>query len=117
KRGIPALTDSRRRDVPPTPSQMNDSELKFAHPTLDDGAAVAALVRESGALEPNTTYAYLLLSHYFGESSLLCRRGSELVGCVLGFRVPGRPRTLFIWQIGVSPSARGRGLASKILDE
>jgi L-2,4-diaminobutyric acid acetyltransferase len=96
---------------------MNDSEVKFAHPTLDDGAAVATLVRETGALEPNTTYAYLLLTQYFGESCLVARRGTELVGCVLGFRIPERPRVLFVWQIGVAPSARGRGLASKILDE
>ena len=96
---------------------MNPSEVTFHPPTLEDGAAVSALVRESGALEPNTTYAYLLLCHHFGDTCLVAREGDSIVGCALAYRIPARPQVLFIWQIGVAPQARGRGLASKILDE
>jgi L-2,4-diaminobutyric acid acetyltransferase len=68
-------------------------------------------------LEPNTTYAYLLLCHHFSETCLIAKEGKSVIGCILGYRIPERPQVLFIWQIGVAPAARGRGLASKILDE
>lgn len=96
---------------------MKPSEVTFLPPTLEDGAAVAALVRESGALEANTTYAYLLLCHHFSDTCLVAKDEGNIVGCAIGYRIPARPKVLFVWQIGVAPQARGRGLASKILDE
>ncbi len=39
----------------------------------------------------------------------------DLVGSVTGYAVPDRPDTLFVWQVAVHPSARGRGLARTML--
>lgn len=38
-----------------------------------------------------------------------------MVGFVSGYLVPSRPTTLFIWQVAVSESARGTGLATRML--
>lgn len=96
-------------DDPPT------TDYRLRAPTLEDGAAVGMLVREVGTLEANTGYAYLLLSHHFSDTCVVAERDDKLVGCVLAYRLPKDPRVLFIWQIGVAESERGRGLAKKML--
>jgi L-2,4-diaminobutyric acid acetyltransferase len=84
-------------------------------PTVHDGAAIWALVRELGVLEPNTCYAYLLLCTHFAETCLVAERGGELLGFVLGYRPPSRPEAVFVWQIGVHADARGEGLGKRLL--
>ena len=84
-------------------------------PSVDDGAAIWELVRESGTLEPNTCYAYLLLATHFAPTCLIAARGGEQVGFVLAYRPPARPEVIFVWQIGVRPDCRGRGLAKRML--
>lgn len=86
-------------------------------PEAEDAAAVSQLVREAGTLEPNTTYAYLLLCSHFSETSAVAEADGRLVGCVLGYRIPDRPRTLFVWQIGVHSSARRNGVGRRLLSE
>ena len=41
----------------------------------------------------------------------------EIVGFVTGFRPPEHPEVLFVWQVGVDASMRGRGLAKRLLRE
>src|SRR5690606_35701876 len=38
-----------------------------------------------------------------------------IAGAVVGFRPPRDPSVVFVWQVGVSPDYRGRGLASDLL--
>lgn len=40
---------------------------------------------------------------------------NKLVGFVSGYRLPDNPKALFIWQVGVDDSMRGRGLAKKMI--
>lgn len=86
-------------------------------PLIEDAATVAALVRAAGALEPNTTYAYVLLCSHFSGTSAVAEVGQSLVGCALGYRIPERPDTLFLWQVGVASALRGRGVARQLLDQ
>jgi L-2,4-diaminobutyric acid acetyltransferase len=41
--------------------------------------------------------------------------GDRLVGFVTGYRPPGKPEVLFVWQIGVDASQRGQGLGGRLL--
>jgi L-2,4-diaminobutyric acid acetyltransferase len=82
----------------------------------EDGATIAALVRECGVLDPNSTYAYVLLGDRFGEHGVVADDAGTVVGFVSGFRDPRDPRVLFLWQVGVAARARGQGLATKLLD-
>ena len=43
--------------------------------------------------------------------------GDDLVGFVSGYLIPGRPDTLFVWQVAISERVRGRGLATKLLKQ
>ena len=93
-------------------------EATLRGPTPADGPAMWALVRDSGALDLNSPYAYLLLGSHFAATSLLAVRPSDggLLGFVGAYHPPPRPAVLFIWQIGVSATARRQGLASRLLD-
>jgi L-2,4-diaminobutyric acid acetyltransferase len=70
----------------------------------------------SETVDTNSPYSYLMLGEYFAENCAVAERDGELVGFVTGFRPFEDPETLFIWQIAVSESVRGHGVASRLLD-
>lgn len=81
-----------------------------------DGKIVANIVRASGVLDVNSTYAYVLLCDRFGDTCVMAEEddGAPL-GFVTGFRPPNKPDTIFVWQVGVNAAARGRGVARAML--
>jgi L-2,4-diaminobutyric acid acetyltransferase len=91
--------------------------FQFTRPTESDGAAIYSLVRDGGTLELNSAYAYLLMGAHFGDTSVIARDVSVLCGFVWAYRLPQRPNTLFVWQIGVAPDYRGHGLGHALLSE
>lgn len=103
----------------PAPLHLRSSTHEkacFSAPTSAEAKAVADLVRRVGNLEPNTTYAYLLLCSHFAESCVVAKCQDELVGVLLGYRKPADPSRLFIWQVGTKAEMRGQGLAGAMLD-
>lgn len=74
-----------------------------------------ALVRDSGALDLNSPYAYLLICTDHAATSLVATRDDELVGFVAAYRPPPEPAAVFVWQIGVVPHVRGQGLARRLV--
>lgn len=74
-----------------------------------------SLVRASRVLDLNSPYAYLLVCSHFAATSAVAERAGALVGFVAAYAPPGRPDTLFVWQIGVAEAARGCGLATRLL--
>ncbi|MDN5863155.1 MAG: L-2,4-diaminobutyric acid acetyltransferase, partial [Salinisphaera sp.] len=55
--------------------------LRF--PTLDDGAAIWQLVRDTGVLDENSAYASLLVAEHFAATSVVAE--AEAAGAVIGF--------------------------------
>ncbi|MGH8370897.1 MAG: diaminobutyrate acetyltransferase [Gammaproteobacteria bacterium] len=92
------------------------AKLSLRMPTRDDGAAVWNLVGESGGLEQNSAYAYLLLCTHFRDTCVVAERDRQLLGCVLAYRPPSESDCVFVWQVGVAPEARGQGLGGEMLD-
>lgn len=88
---------------------------RFRNPVPDDGTSVWELVRESGVLDINSAYSYILLGEYFSDTCLVAERRGEIVGFVSGFIPQQHPDVLFVWQIAVAGSERGRGLARTLL--
>jgi L-2,4-diaminobutyric acid acetyltransferase len=86
-------------------------------PRLADAAAVWTLVRDSGRLDLNSPYCYLLLCRDFTATSAVAEADGGVVGFVTAYRLPDRPDTLFVWQIGVAAPYRGRGVAGRLLDD
>jgi L-2,4-diaminobutyric acid acetyltransferase len=81
-----------------------------------DGAALWRLVGQVGTLELNSAYAYLLMASDFGATCMVAEAADgSLVGAVIGLRPPREPDCAFVWQVGVLPGWRGRGLALALL--
>lgn len=93
------------------------SEPVIRSATAEDGAGVWRLVGESGVLDLNSSYAYLLVLDHFGDTSVVAEHEGEIVGFITGFRPPREPEAVFVWQVAVAESMRGRGLARRLLDE
>ncbi len=90
--------------------------LRFETPTAKDGAAMWELVSRS-TLDQNSAYKYIMMGHYFAETCVLAKADNKLAGFATAFIPPGQEDVVFIWQIGVDSSQRGKGLATKMINE
>lgn len=106
---------SQTTDPDRTRPPRGGAEYSFRHPRPEDGASLFDLVRTSGALEANSAYAYVMACDHFAGTCLLALREGRAAGFVLAFVSPARPDAVFVWQIGVAPSERGRGLGQTLL--
>lgn len=89
--------------------------IRCAKPVIGDAAAIWALASDSGALDVNSPYFYLTFCNQFADTSIVAKSDSGVVGFIAGMRPPDQADTLFVWQIAVSPTHRGRGVAHEML--
>ncbi len=100
------------------PDRTTDRPLRVRSrvPTAGDGADMWRIAQAT-TLDRNSPYAYVLWGDQFGRTSRIAEDRDGPVGFVTGHLVPDRPDTLFVWQVGVAGRARGRGVASLLLDD
>lgn len=89
--------------------------MKIRRPCAEDGARVWRLVESSGVLDCNSAYVYLLLCTHFSDTCAVAEDDGKLLGFVTGYRLPDKPDTWFVWQVGVNAMARGRGIGKRLL--
>ena len=90
--------------------------MKIRHPTRHDGAAIHRITRDTGVLDVNSAYAYLIMATRFSDTTVVAEDDDgAVVGFITGFIPPRRPDVLFVWQVGVDASARGQGAATRML--
>lgn len=90
--------------------------LVFRTPTEEDGKQIWELIQDTGVLDLNSSYSYLMWAKYFDETSVVVEANDQqIVGFISGFIPPKSPDTLFIWQVAVDASQRGQGIASRML--
>jgi L-2,4-diaminobutyric acid acetyltransferase len=75
-----------------------------------------ALAQRSG-LDLNSPYAYVMWGEYHAAASIVAEVDGELIGFIIGFRVPDSWHTVFVWQIAVDERQRGEGIGGRMLDE
>lgn len=92
-----------------------DTGVTFRKPRVTDGAKIWNLVCQSGVLDENSCYAYVLLCDHFADTCLVAEMQGDVVGFVSAYRPPVRPDAVFVWQIGVSAKARRQGLGKRLL--
>jgi len=92
------------------------ANMTYRCATVEDGQHLWSMVKQVGSLEQNTAYFYLLMSRMFDETCLVAEdsQGKRL-GFVMALRPPRRPQSIFVWQVGVAPEARGKGVATGLL--
>ena len=84
-------------------------------PLKEDGSRVWALVKDSGSLDLNSAYCYIMLCEFFKDTCVLVEKEKELAGFISAYILPGEPETLFIWQVAVKSNFRGKGLAKSMI--
>lgn len=93
----------------------NGPYLRYRTPHPGDAAPVWRLIRDGGRLDLNSAYCYMLQFRYFADTCVIAERDGRIVGFVTGFIPPINDNVLFVWQIGVSPEARGQGIGKELL--
>ncbi len=95
--------------------QNTTGEVIFRAPNPDEGGTIWQLVRDTGTLDLNSSYLYLLLARDFADTCVVAVRDGELLGFASGYRRPANPTVIFLWQIGIAPTAQGQGLGKRLL--
>jgi L-2,4-diaminobutyric acid acetyltransferase len=92
-----------------------DVTVELRAPLSTDGHALNQLVAASPPLDTNSVYCNLLQCLHFAETSVAAVLNGKLVGFISAYCPPNDPETLFVWQVVVAESARGSGLAKRML--
>jgi L-2,4-diaminobutyric acid acetyltransferase len=93
------------------------NKVVLRQPREEDGASIWRLVRDTGVLDVNSAYSYLMLCKFFSDTCVVAEHDGQIVGFVSAFRLPANPQTLFVWQVAVAESQRGNGLGKALLQE
>ncbi|MGH3910248.1 MAG: diaminobutyrate acetyltransferase [Pseudonocardiaceae bacterium] len=117
-----AQQDEPRRDEPEhridqrrVDHRVDAAGVTIAEPESTDGPHLWRLARDSGVLDMNSSYAYLLWCRDFAGTSAVARVDGTAVGFVTGFVRPAAPDTVMVWQVAVDVGQRGRNLAGRML--
>jgi L-2,4-diaminobutyric acid acetyltransferase len=94
---------------------LNGHEVMLRKPNPDDGYAIYRLIKQSPPLDPNSVYSYYLLCRHFSDTGVVAEQQGEIVGFISAYLEPNSPDTLFVWQVVVADSQRGKGLAKRML--
>lgn len=89
-------------------------QLTLRKPEPTDGSAVWELVRECKPLDENSMYCNLVQAEHFRDTCVVAELDGDIVGWISGHMIPNED-ALFVWQVAVSPKARGLGLGRKML--
>ena len=84
----------------PSPSPSGDAAAELVTlgaPTSGDGARLWELARDSGGLDLNSPYSYLLWCRDFAATSVAARSGDEVVGFIT-WRTGLPPRASASWK-------------------
>ncbi len=92
-------------------------DVLFRSPAVSDGYEIWQLISNSPPLDANSVYSYYLLSDHFSDTCVVAEYRGEVTGFLSGYIVPNRPDTLFVWQVVVDKSMRGKGVAWRMLDD
>jgi L-2,4-diaminobutyric acid acetyltransferase len=87
-------------------------------PEVKDAFGIWTLIKNSEPLDLNSKYAYMLFCTHFKDTSVVAidpDQDDKAVGFVSGYRLPAQQDALFVWQVVVDRSMRGRGLALRII--
>jgi L-2,4-diaminobutyric acid acetyltransferase len=95
----------------------SDASIDLRRPLPSHGAAIWSLVRQCGTLDRNSAYLYFLLASDFAATCRLAWAADQPVAFLTAYRLPDRPSTLFVWQVGVLDTWRGKGLAARMIED
>jgi len=94
----------------------SSSTIHYVPPQQEHGSQMYSIALSSPPLETNTNYCYnLFAKHFANDGCLVALQDQEVLAFIQAYRPPQQRDTIFVWQIGVRPTARGRGLGTGLL--
>tara|TARA_B100000795_G_C22697492_1_gene398212 strand:+ start:128 stop:634 length:507 start_codon:yes stop_codon:yes gene_type:complete len=93
-----------------------NSAIKITHPSKEDGISVAELIKRCPPLDLNSTYHYLIQSHYFSKTCSIAFDNKKVVAFVSGFINSSKNNSLFIWQVAIDENYRGKELGIELIE-
>ncbi len=102
--------------LPTSRTDSPDGAVVIRSPRIGDGALIWRLAVDSEVLDVNSSYAYVLWCRDFHATSVVAEVDGAIAGFVTGYLRPEAPEVLFIWQVAVDETFRGRGIGVKMLD-
>jgi L-2,4-diaminobutyric acid acetyltransferase len=90
-------------------------QITYRSPRQSDAVRIDNLVKACPPLDVNSTYAYQLVCTHFAETSIVAEIENQPAGFISAYLEPQTPTVLFVWQVAVSPHARGRGIGLGML--
>src|SRR5690625_6383914 len=95
----------------------SDTPIDLRSPSLADGAAMWRLTRDTGVLDLNSSYQYLLWCRDFSATSVVAVDADEhVLVFITAFLRPDDPSTLMFWQVGFDDAVRGQGFVCSMMD-
>lgn len=95
---------------------IEKTRIALRSPAPGEGKQVHELVGRCPPLDLNSSYSYFLLCSHFRDTCVVAEQDGQLVGFLSAYLIPDRPHTLFAWQMAVDETARGQGLAGRMLE-
>lgn len=102
--------------TPDHPAITLRREFSFRSPVAEDAQAIHALIADCSPLDTNSLYCNLLQCTHFADTCVLAESGGKIRGWISGYRLIHDPDTMFVWQVAVHESARGKGLGVEMLN-
>ena len=93
-----------------------DPSTMFRQPTVEDGPFIFDLVVRSKPLDVNSRYLYLLQCSHFANTCAVMESDGFVQAFISAYVLPEQLNTLFIWQIAVDASQRGKGIGSQLVN-
>lgn len=84
--------------------------------TVEDVDSLRRFVDRCKPLELHTPFTYWTLFNYFSNICFLMIEKDELIGFISGIKGSLDKEVVYLWQIGVSKSHRGKNYASVLID-
>ncbi len=92
------------------------TSVTFRKPVPEDGSEIWNLIRECKPLDENSMYCNLIQADHFADTCVVAEVDGEILGWISGHMIPNDD-SFFVWQVAVSPRARGLGLGKRMLQE
>lgn len=91
--------------------------IQFRKPRKEDGANIWKLIKDTGNLDLNSAYCYLMLCELFPNTCVVAEQDRKIVGFLSAFQQPDAMDVIFVWQVAVDQSQRGKGLGTALIKE
>ena len=92
-----------------------ESKIIIKNPVKSDAKQIYSLVKKTKILDVNSEYLYLLQTTHFKDTCCVAQVNNEVFGFVSGYIHPEHNDVLFVWQVGVDDSLRGKNMAGQMI--